>query len=85
MVERLQRALEHIDELPPELQEPLAELIEQHTAPALLPLDALAGAWNDLPDTFDEMLDTLDHLRHASPPTPPIEEQFAWMDTEDRR
>ena len=31
---------------------------------------ALAGAWSDL--DFDEMLDTLDHIRHDSKPTPPI-------------
>ena len=31
----------------------------------------LAGAWSDL--DFDEMLDTLDHIRHDSKPTPPIE------------
>ena len=28
------------------------------------------GAWSDLPDT---MLDELDHLRHISQPTPPLE------------
>ena len=32
---------------------------------------ALAGAWSDL--DFDEMLDALDHIRHDSKPTPPIE------------
>ena len=31
----------------------------------------LAGAWSDL--DFDEMLDALDHIRHDSKPTPPIE------------
>ncbi len=29
-----------------------------------------AGAWYDLPDS---MLDELDRLRHAVPPTPPLE------------
>ena len=84
MTERLQRALEHLDELSPELQDQLAELIEQHISPALVPSETLAGAWSDLPDTFDEMLDALDRLRHASPPTPAIAEQLAWMDTEER-
>lgn len=28
------------------------------------------GAWSDLPDTF---LEDLDRLRHAVPPTPPIQ------------
>ena len=32
---------------------------------------ALAGAWSDL--DFEEMLDALDHIRHDSPPTPPLE------------
>ncbi len=31
---------------------------------------ALAGAWSDL--NFEEMLDTLDHIRHDSKPTPPF-------------
>jgi hypothetical protein len=70
MIDRLHRAREHIDELPPELQEQPAEIIEQHTEPVDLPLIALAGAWRDMPDTFDEMLDALDEIRHASPPSP---------------
>lgn len=32
---------------------------------------ALAGSWSDL--DFDEMLDTLDHIRHDSKSTPPLE------------
>lgn len=32
---------------------------------------ALAGAWSDL--DFDKMLNALDHIRHDSKPTPPIE------------
>lgn len=83
MIDRLHRALEHIDELPPELQEQLAEIIEQHTESVDFPVSALAGAWSDLPDTFDEMLDTLDDIRHASPPTPPVDEQLAWLDKDD--
>ena len=85
-IDRLHRALEYIDELPPELQEQLAEIIEQHTEPLDMPLESLAGAWSNLPDTFDEMLDTLDTLdkiRHASPPTPPIDEQLAWLDRDN--
>jgi hypothetical protein len=31
---------------------------------------ALAGAWSDL--DFEEILDTLDHIRHDSKPTPPF-------------
>lgn len=31
----------------------------------------LAGAWSDL--DADAMLEALDHIRHDTPPTPPIE------------
>ena len=31
---------------------------------------ALAGAWSDL--DFEEMLNTLDHIRHDTKPTPPF-------------
>ena len=85
MIDRLHRALEHVDELPLDLQEQLAEIIEQHTEPVDISSESLAGAWSDLPDTFDEMLDALDRIRHASPPTPPVDEQLAWMDAEDRQ
>jgi hypothetical protein len=80
MIDRLQRALEYVESLPPDIQEQLAEIIEQHTQPVDIPLERLAGAWSDLPDTFDEMLDALDRIRHATPPTPPIAERLAWMD-----
>ena len=85
MIERLQHALDHVVELPADLQEQLAEIIEQHTEPLEVPAGSLAGAWSDLPDTFDEMLDALDRIRHASPPTPPLDEQLAWMDKEDHQ
>ncbi len=32
---------------------------------------ALAGTWSDL--DFEEMLNALDHIRHDSTPTPPLE------------
>jgi hypothetical protein len=40
--------------------------------------DALSviGAWRDLPDDMEE---TLLRWRRESTPTPPIEEQLAWM------
>jgi hypothetical protein len=85
MIERLQRALDHVDELPEDMQEQLAEIIEEHTEPASVPPGSLAGSWGDLPDTFDEMLDELDRIRHASQPTPPLDEQLSWMDEEDHR
>jgi len=49
------------------------------------PLETPAGAWSDLPDTFDEMLDSLDRLLHSSLLTPPIDEQLAWMDADASR
>jgi hypothetical protein len=33
---------------------------------------ALAGAWSDL--DWEEMVEELDRIRHANPPTPPIED-----------
>ncbi|MGH2514346.1 MAG: hypothetical protein ACRDHP_01695 [Ktedonobacterales bacterium] len=83
MIERLQRALEHIEALSPEVQDQLAEIIEDHTEAEYIAPNSLVGAWRDLPDTFDEMLDALDSIRHTNPPTPPIEEQLGWMDTAD--
>ncbi|HEX6819004.1 MAG TPA: hypothetical protein VF120_11570 [Ktedonobacterales bacterium] len=80
MIERLQRALKHIDELSSDVQEQIARIIEDNAAPSAKQAQSLAGAWSDLPDTFDEMLDTLDRIRHESPPTPPTDEQLAWMD-----
>jgi hypothetical protein len=73
VIDRLKRTLEHVDGLPPDLQEQLAEIIKQHTESVNLAPESLAGAWSDLPDTFGEMLDALDRIRHASPPTPPVE------------
>lgn len=100
MIERLQRALKHVEELPPEVQEQLAEQIEEWTEPLDEPpgsssgggedslpksvLDALAvaGAWRDLQG--DDEFEALDRIRHASPPTPPIDEQLAWLDETDK-
>lgn len=49
--------------------------VQQATAAPMLPSTEAwtdpVGAWSDLPDTF---LEELDQLRHATPPTPPIEE-----------
>ena len=80
MIERLQRALEHIDELSPDVQEQIARIIEENTVPSTKQAQSLAGAWSDLPDTFDEMLDALDRIRHENPPTPSVDQQLAWMD-----
>ncbi len=104
MIERLQRALEHIEQVSPPLQADLAQRIEDligevavaapsgsqppsdPTDPSLLTQTRiqtalnLAGAWRDMPDTFDEMLDALDRLRHESPPSSAMDDQLAWLD-----
>ena len=99
MIERLQRALEHVEELPPEAQEDLAQQIEELTEPLedLPPLEdqaagntlpqavrdalALAGAWSDL--QVDDEFEALDRICHESKPSPPMDEQLAWLDEED--
>jgi hypothetical protein len=79
MIERLQRALEHVDELPPEIQEELAEQIEELIEPLEAPSGSLAGSMPDLPDDAEE---TLLRWRRETPPTPPVEEQLDWLDEE---
>jgi hypothetical protein len=103
MIERLQRALHHIDELSPEAQQDLAQQIEdltdphddvaalQETSPhepadATLPPSvraalALAGAWSDLQG--DDEFTALARIRHESVPTPPMDDQLAWLDDQD--
>lgn len=90
MIDRLNDILPHLERLPEESQEEiltyvaiLVEALERdaiahgrmrQTLPALQqtePWNDPVGAWSDLPDT---MLDELDQLRHATLPTPPIEE-----------
>jgi len=89
MIDRLQDILPHLEHLPPEAQEEaanyieaLAEALEREAfvlgrirrepreIGALEQWEDPAGAWSDLPDT---MLEELDQLRHAIPPTPPID------------
>lgn len=79
MIERLARALEHIEDVPEDVQEELAEEIEQYTAPLDVPAGSLAGSMPDLPDDIEE---TLMRWRHESKPTPPMDEQLAWVDDE---
>lgn len=89
MIDRLQDVLAYLEQLPPEAQEEaatyieaLAEAVERETFMPSRVRSVLrerkpaeewkdpAGAWSDLPET---MLEELDRLRHASPPTPPLE------------
>jgi len=110
ITERLRYALQNLENLSSELQDEIAEQIEEMTdpldfqdeylrVPAVhategLPtpsLDelpksvrdalALAGAWSDLQD--DDEFVALDKIRHANPPTPPVEEQLAWLDLDE--
>lgn len=96
MIERLQRALAHIEDLSPEAQLEVARQIEALSAPlenlpALegtaadpsLPQSvrvalALGGAWSDLQD--DDEFAYLERVRHEVPPSPPMDEQLAWLD-----
>lgn len=85
MIDRLQEILPHLAHLPLEAQEEAAiyieALLEALESEAFAPGRARsilregesiaqwedpAGAWSNLPDT---LLDDLDQLRHASPPT----------------
>ncbi len=89
MIDRLRDVLPYLEQLPPEAQEEAAGYIEALTEVLVreafvrgriprVPRDIQpmehwedpVGAWRDLPDT---MLEELDQLRHANPPTPPLE------------
>jgi hypothetical protein len=84
MIERLARALEHVEQLPPEVQEELAEQIELYRrvpepqTPGPMPgRRSFAGIWRDLPDDMEE---TLLRWRHEATPTPPVEDQLRWAE-----
>ncbi len=85
MIDRLQEVLPHLQYLPPETQEEIANYIKfleqeafargrikelPHVAASAEPWEDPAGAWSDLPD---DMFEELDKIRHSNPPTPPIE------------
>jgi hypothetical protein len=100
MIARLQKALEHVEELSPEAQEDLAQQIEEFTEPLgdLPDLQNLAAA-DAMPQTVrdalalagawsdlqgDDEFEALDRIRHESQPTPPIDEHLAWLDDDQR-
>lgn len=101
MIERLQRALEHIEDLSLAAQEDLAQYIEEMTEPlASTPISypqsvdetlppsvqralALGGAWSDLQD--DDEFAFFDQIKHESRPSPPIEDQLAWLNEENAK
>lgn len=89
MIDRLEDLLPYLEHLPPEAQEEAAtyitaliEALEHESLalghisgvpneiPSLESWEDPAGAWCDLPDN---LLEELDQLRHANPPTPPLE------------
>jgi hypothetical protein len=77
MTERLQHAIQVLETLPSNMQESVAEQIEQLAAS----LDTSrtvrrshAGIWSDLPDDMEE---TLDRWRHEVSPTPMNDEDAA--------
>jgi hypothetical protein len=96
MIERLQRALEHLEELSPEAQQDLAQQIEELTAPLEdVPALRTLPPEGDEPASVraalalggvwsdlqgDDEFAALDHIRHEATPTPPLDEQLTWLD-----
>lgn len=79
MTERLQRVLQHIEEISPAMQDELATQIEDMLAP-MTDRESYFGVMSDLPDDMEE---ELLRMRRAVPPTPPMDEQLRWLDEED--
>lgn len=89
MIERLQRALEHVDELSPAMQDEIAQQIEEMIEPVeevvvperVIPdgslpksvRDALAVAGIARDLQYDDEFEALDRIRHETTPTPPID------------
>lgn len=85
MIDRLQEVLPHLQYFPPEMQEEIASYIKEleqvayahgrmkklpQTISSEEPWEDPAGSLSDLPD---DMFEELDKIRHANPPSPPIE------------
>jgi hypothetical protein len=71
MVDRLQRVLQRVEHLPPEIQEAVALQIEALVAPFDETFSGdPAGALSDLLD--DDEVAAIARMRHEVPPTPPI-------------
>jgi hypothetical protein len=75
MVDRLARAIQHVNELPEAVQEEIALHIEELLTPIseTNTIQDFAGIWQDLQG--DDEFAALDRMRHEVPPTPPIEEE----------
>jgi len=92
MIDRLRQALEHVEELSPELQDELAAQIEemfepldQRTTPRPAPIDghlprhiamALSAIGSWRKLQDDDEFEALDRIRHENEPTPPIEDDL---------
>lgn len=92
MIDRLRHALDHIEELSPDLQEELAVQIEEMTETLEEPSEQrLSPAEERLPRRLraalsaigswrklqdDDEFEALDRIRHESRPTPPIEDEL---------
>ncbi len=70
MIDRLQRALQRVNDLPTDVQEQLAEQIED-----LLPIQEGAREYfgGSMPDIPEDAEETLLRMRHAVPPSKPID------------
>ncbi|HCI82074.1 MAG TPA: hypothetical protein DHW02_20565 [Ktedonobacter sp.] len=85
MIDRLQEVLPHLEHLPPEAQEEVANYIEALEQEIFIhgEFRKISGEisqtehWVDpvgsLSDLPEDMFDELDRIRHTNPPTPPIE------------
>jgi hypothetical protein len=99
MIERLQRALEHIDELSPTAQDDLAQFIEEMTEPTMHVPDARVGSPDEIVPLSvqralalagawrnlqnDDEFAFFERMKHESTPSQPMDEQLAWLDEED--
>lgn len=64
----------------PEMPEAAGPPEEAHLPKRIRDALAAIGAWRDLQD--DDEFDALDRIRHANPPSPPMDEQLRWLDEE---
>jgi hypothetical protein len=77
MIERLPRTVEELENAPSEVHEEAAERLEALLAERRPGGQGqrrghdLIGTWSDIPR--QQMDSDLDQIRHANPPTPPVE------------
>jgi len=83
VIDELRRAIERLRQQPEAVQRHIAELIEQalQEAQSGHAPDSFAGAWSDLQD--DDEFAYFDRIRHETPPSPPMDEQLAWLDEDE--